>query len=165
MIIDKRLSRVWSQRQQQQQGAPGFLFPGHISQFWLGDQSQCNSPQGTRGPNWMSLEHLPLVTRKCPNLLNWLLSLQRSSTLHPGPSWMTELLTLSLLEMPAALLRTLISVACICDLVLSVKIRPLWSKVREGKKVTGRWTLCLLAQLFFRHNYVCGIFLINAENK
>ncbi len=53
-----------------------------------------------------SLERHPegILTR-CLNDLNWLLSTQRSSGSSPSSSRMTELLTLSLREMPATLLR------------------------------------------------------------
>ncbi len=49
-------------RQQSQQGAPGFPFPGHISQLWLGDPKVI-SPSGpgpSPGPlsSWSHLEHL-----------------------------------------------------------------------------------------------------------
>ena len=66
------------------------------------------------------------ILTRCPNHLNWLLPTQRSSGSTPSPSRMTELLTLSIRETPATLLRKPISAACIRDLVLSVLTHPSW---------------------------------------
>ncbi len=89
-------------------------------------------------PRWTCQELLHWeVTRRllttCPNHLNWLLSMQRSSGSTPRPSRMTKLLTLSLKETPATLLGKLISAACIRDLILSVMTHP-WPQVRAGTK-------------------------------
>ncbi len=125
------LSEVGSWRQQfQQQGAPDFPFPGHISQFWLGDPRDIISPPGcwsAPGPvlNWTCLEHLPReVTSRhpyqMPDHLNCLLSAQRSSGSTPSSSWMTELLNSSQKVTPPTLLRKPIIATCICALILSV---------------------------------------------
>uniref|UniRef100_A0AAZ1X3V8 G-protein coupled receptors family 1 profile domain-containing protein n=1 Tax=Oreochromis aureus TaxID=47969 RepID=A0AAZ1X3V8_OREAU len=63
---------------------------------------------------------------RCPNHLNWLLSMWRSSGSTLSPSRMAELLTLSLRERPATLRRKPISAACIRDLVLSVTTHSSW---------------------------------------
>ncbi|KAF7641142.1 hypothetical protein LDENG_00292230 [Lucifuga dentata] len=46
--------------------------------------------------------------------------MRRSSGSTPSPSWMSELLTLSLRVSPDTLWRNLISAACIRDLILLV---------------------------------------------
>ncbi|MEQ2305618.1 hypothetical protein AMECASPLE_039613 [Ameca splendens] len=66
------------------------------------------------------------IQYRCPSHLNWLLLMWRSSGSTPSPSWMAELLTLSLRECPATLRRKLISAACIRDLVLSVMTQSSW---------------------------------------
>ena len=60
------------------------------------------------------------IRTRCPNHLCWLLSKRSSSGSTPSLSQVTELLTLSLREMPATRLRKLIAAACIRDLILSV---------------------------------------------
>ena len=60
------------------------------------------------------------ILTRCPSHLIWLLSMSRSSHSTPSPSWMTELVTLSLRESPDTLRRKPISAACIRNLVLSV---------------------------------------------
>ncbi len=108
------LSRVGLRRQKFQQGAPDLPSPGHISQLSLGVlkafSHQCRdiiAPPGSGSapgspPSLTHLEHLPREETlrhpyRCLKHLNWLL------------------LTLSPWEMPATLLRKLVSAACICD--------------------------------------------------
>lgn len=62
---------------------------------------------------------------RCPNHLNWLLSMWRSSSFTLSLSRMAELLTLSLSEMPAIVRRKPISATCIRNLVLLVNIHSL----------------------------------------
>ena len=96
-------------------------------------------------PSWTCHEcrHPGGILIRCPNHLNWLLSIQRSSGPTQSPSWMAELLTLSLKETPATLRRKPILAACTCDLVF----------LGEGRDED--WPvdrLCLPAQLPFSHN-------------
>ncbi len=73
-------------------------------------------PAGRRQPGGILTRYL--------NHLSWLLSIQRSSGFTLSPSRITELLTLSLREMPGSLLRKSISAACSRDLILSVMTHP-----------------------------------------
>ncbi len=120
------LSKVRSWRQRFQQGVPDFPFPGHINQLRLGDPEvfpvcQCRDiipppgPGSAPGPppSWTCLEHLAREVAslpegflaRCLNQLNWLLLTQRSSGSALSSSRMTELLTLSLRQMPGTLVR------------------------------------------------------------
>ncbi|KAK0136585.1 hypothetical protein N1851_027270 [Merluccius polli] len=73
-------------------------------------------------PEHLTREASGGILTRCPSHLIWLLSTRRSSGSTPSSSRMTELLTLSLRESPATLLRKLISAACTRDLVLSLPL-------------------------------------------
>ncbi|KAK3557949.1 hypothetical protein QTP86_003877 [Hemibagrus guttatus] len=65
------------------------------------------------------------IQNRCPSHLNCPLSMWRSSGSTPSSFRVTEFLTLSLRERPAALWRKLISATCIWDLTLSVMTQSL----------------------------------------
>lgn len=68
---------------------------------------------------------------RCSNQLKWLLSMWGSSGSTPSPSWVIELLILSLREYPVTLWRKLIS-TCIQELIISVTTQSSGLEVRVG---------------------------------
>ncbi|MED6241711.1 hypothetical protein ATANTOWER_024873 [Ataeniobius toweri] len=139
------LSGTGSRGQQTQERHPDVPLPRHLLQLLREEpkafpgQPRDIVPPACPGPSpRMSLlpvgrawntsrgRHPGGIRYRCPSHLNWLLSMWRSNGSTPSPSWMAELLTLSLKECPATLQRKLISAACIRDLVLSVMTQSSW---------------------------------------
>lgn len=81
-------------------------------------------------------------------------SMQRSSGSTPSLLRMNELLTLSLRETSATLLRKPISADWIYNLVLSVMTHHSWPGEGRNEEWLVRWEFCLLAQLSCCHNCV-----------
>lgn len=85
---------------------------------------------------------------RCPTHLNWHFSMWRSSGFTLRPSQLTKIFTLSLRASPAALLRELISPACIHHLILLLVTNK---RVRWGLKST----------LLRKSNFIFAILLCN----
>ena len=132
------LTLIWVGGEQLKQGNPDTPLPGHIKQLLPGDAKMFPGqprdiispafPQSALwfSPRWACPKHLPRKTSSCPNQLNWLLLMQRSSGSTLSLSQMPELLTLSLRLSPATLWRELTLAACDHNLILSVTTQSSW---------------------------------------
>ena len=94
---------------------PGLEWLSHSSMSWV-----FLGVSFWRGMLRTHLRKEPRVHPRCPSHLSWLLLMWRSSSSTPSSSQVTELLTLSLREHPAASQRKPILAACIQDLILLV---------------------------------------------
>lgn len=132
------LTNVESRRQKAQQDIPDVPVPSNTFQHPLDDPELLPGQMsyiisGLLPAGCASKQRHPgSIPNKCPNHLNWLLSMHRSNSSTPSSLWMTKLLILSWTLSPATLQRKFILVNCICDLILSVTTQSSWPNVKVG---------------------------------